>query len=107
MPPLANVNGKIQPLADVKISVLDRGFLFGDGIYEVLRVYRGKPWLEEDHFARLARSLEAIRIRGVDLERFRRQMRELIAEGGYREAVVYIQVTRGSAPRGHAFPAGV
>jgi D-alanine transaminase len=96
-----------MPLAEAKLSVLDRGFLFGDGIYEVLRVYGGKPWLADEHFARLARSMEEIAIRGVDVERLRRQMNELIAAGPFREALVYIQVTRGVAPRGHAFPAGV
>jgi D-alanine transaminase len=89
------------------VPVLDRGYLFGDGIYEVLRVYRGKPWLEEDHFARFARSLEAIRIHGVDLDRFRQQMMETIVAGGFREAIVYMQVTRGVALRAHAFPANV
>ena len=95
------------PSTEAKVSVLDRGFLFGDGIYEVLRVYSGKPWLEDDHFARLERSLAAVRIEGVDLDRLRRQVHEGIASGGFREAIVYIQITRGVAPRAHAFPADV
>jgi D-alanine transaminase len=102
--PLANLNGQTLPLAEAKISALDRGFLFGDAVYEVLRVYQGKPWLEAEHFARLGRSLEAIRIGGVDLDRLRRRMRETIAAGPFREATVYIQITRGAAPRSHAFP---
>lgn len=105
--PLCVLNGKRLPLGEARISVLDRGFLFGDGIYEVLRVYQGRPWLEEDHFARLERSLAAIQIQGVEVERLRRQMTETIAAGGFREAIVYIQVTRGAAPRAHPFPAGV
>lgn len=105
MDPLANLNGIQLPLAEVKVSALDRGFLFGDAVYEVLRVYQGKPWLENEHFARLDRSLGALRIRGVDLARLRRRMHETIAAGPFREATVYIQVTRGSAPRAHAFPA--
>jgi D-alanine transaminase len=104
---LCVLNGERMPLSEAKVSVLDRGFLFGDGIYEVLRVYAGKPWLEEDHFNRLARSLQEVRIAGVDLERLRKQMAETIAAGPFREALVYIQVTRGSAPRSHQFPAGV
>lgn len=107
MTPLANLDGHILPLADVKISVLDRGFLFGDAIYEVLRVYRGQPWLEDDHFARLTRSLGAVRIHGVDVGRLRRRMVDTIAAGNFREALVYIQVTRGVAPRSHAFPPNV
>jgi D-alanine transaminase len=104
MPPLANIDGQILPLADVKVSVLDRGFLFGDAIYEVLRVYQGRPWLEDDHFARLARSLAEVRIVGADLARLRHRMYDTIAAGNFREATVYIQVTRGVAPRAHAFP---
>src|ERR1700757_1750160 len=96
--PLANLNGTLMPLTEVKIPALDRGFLLGDAIYEVLRVYRGRPWLLEDHFRRLAHSLEAIRIQGVDLDRLRRRMFETIAAGPFVEATVYIQVTRGVAP---------
>ncbi len=102
--PLCVLNGVRMPLADAKVSVLDRGFLFGDGIYEVLRIYGGKPWLAGDHFARLARSLEELSIRDVNIHRLRKQMNDLVATGPFREAIVYIQVTRGVAPRGHAFP---
>ena len=105
--PLANVSGEIMPLSEVKISVQDRGFLFGDAIYEVLSVHQGRPWLEEDHFARLARSLNEVRIHGVDLTRLRQRMYDTIAAGKFREALVYIQVTRGVAPRGHAFPPNI
>ena len=103
--PLANLNGEMMPLTEAKVPVLDRGYLFGDGIYEVLRVYGGKPWLEEEHFARLARSLDEVKIRGVDLNRLRQRWRETLAKSGHAEATIYIQVTRGVAPRAHAFPA--
>jgi D-alanine transaminase len=102
--PLANIGDAILPLSEVRISALDRGFLFGDGVYEVLRVYRGRPWLEEEHFARLANSLRAVHIEGIDLHRLRRRMRDTIAAGPFLEATVYIQITRGSAPRAHVFP---
>jgi len=104
MTPLANLHGKILPLDEVTISPLDRGFLFGDAVYEVLRVYQGKPWLEQEHFDRLARSLDEIHIGGVDVDRLRKRMHETIRAGNFGESVVYIQVTRGSAPRRHAFP---
>ncbi len=104
--PLANVNGDILPLADVRISPLDRGFLFGDAVYEVLRVYDGRPWLEEDHFRRLRRSVDEIRLTGVDVDRLRRRMHETLKKGGVGEWLVYIQVTRGAAPRKHPFPKG-
>src|SRR5438067_10742494 len=105
MDAIANLNGKQMPLAEVMIPVLDRGFLFGDAVYEVLRVYGGRPWLEEEHFQRLARSLDAVRLAGVDLNRVRERMRQTIAAGGFREATVYVQITRGVAPRSHPFPA--
>src|SRR5262245_59183644 len=105
--PLANLNGEMMPLTEAKVPVLDRAFLFGDAIYEVLRVYAGKPWLEAEHFARLARSLDAIRLRGVDVERLRRRSRETLVASKYKEATIYLQVTRGVAPRAHAFPANV
>ena len=102
---LANLNGQTMPLEEVKISALDRGFLFGDSVYEVVRIYQSKPFLEEEHFQRLARSLESIRIHGVDLPRLRRRVHETIAAGSYREACLYLQITRGaSMPRRHAFP---
>ena len=97
MEPIANLNGKQMPLADATIPALDRGFLFGDAVYEVLRVYRGRPWLMREHFQRLARSLDAIRIRGVDLNRLRQRVLDAIAAGPFVEATVYIQITRGVA----------
>jgi D-alanine transaminase len=107
MNPLANLHGKIMPLDQVTISPLDRGFLFGDAVYEVLRVYQGKPWLEQEHFDRFERSLGEIKISGVDMPRMRQRMHETIKAGGFTEAMVYLQVTRGAAPRKHAFPKDV
>lgn len=101
---LANVNGETMPLEQARVPVLDRGFMFGDAVYEVLRVYRGRPWLIEAHFARLARGLEALRIPGVDLARLKERMHATIAAGKFQEAVAYVHITRGAAPRKHAFP---
>ncbi|MBM4072121.1 MAG: aminotransferase IV [Planctomycetes bacterium] len=101
---LANVNGETMPLAEARVPVLDRGFLFGDAVYEVLRVYRGRPWLLDAHFARLGRGLEALRIQGVNLSRLKERMLATIAAGKFQEAVAYVHITRGAAPRKHAFP---
>jgi D-alanine transaminase len=103
-PALANVNGEQMPLDQVLIPALDRGFLLGDAVYEVIRVYQGKPWLLEDHLRRLGRSLDAIRLGGIDLERLRCRALETIAAGPFLEAIIYIQITRGQAPRSHPFP---
>jgi D-alanine transaminase len=102
--PLANLNGTLMQLSQVRISALDRGFLFGDAVYEVLRVYGGRPWLADEHFARLRQSLESLRIVNVDAASIRRRVAETLAKSGVREGMVYIQVTRGAAPRKHAFP---
>ncbi len=107
MEALANINGEIIPLTQARVSVLDRGFLFGDAVYEVLRIYSGKPWLLEEHFARLGHSLEALRIGGVDLGRLRQRLLATIAAGPFVEATAYIQITRGAAPRQHPFPKGI
>jgi D-alanine transaminase len=92
-----------MPLADVRVSVLDRGFLFGDGIYEVLRVYDGRPFLLREHMARLRRSLAEIRI-AADPERLEQRMLATLRESGVQSGLVYMQVTRGAAPRTHKFP---
>lgn len=101
-PTLANWNGELMPLKDVKVSVLDRSFLFGDAVYEALRIYHGRAWLAEEHFARFARSLAEIRI-DADVDRLRRRMEQTIRESGVLEGLVYLQVTRGEAPRSHAW----
>ncbi len=101
---LANVNGEIQPLEDVRISVLDRGFLFGDAVYEVIRVYGGKPFLIDEHLRRLSQSMESIRLEGADMRDIIARINGTINAGEFQEAIVYIQITRGSAPRKHAFP---
>ena len=101
--PLANFNGKLMPLSQVKVSVLDRGFLFGDAVYEVIRVYYGKPFLYEEHVERLKKNLEKVSIR-VDVEDIRRCITETLATARYDDALVYVQVTRGAAPRTHRFP---
>jgi D-alanine transaminase len=101
------LNGVQMPLEEVKIPALDRGFLFGDAVYEVIRVYRSRPWLMDDHMRRLAHSLTAVHIQGVDLDRLHRRVLGTIAAGPYLEATVYIQITRGVAARTHTFPAAV
>jgi D-alanine transaminase len=105
MPDIACLNGTFGPLAEARVSVEDRGFLFGDGVYEVIRTYGGAPFLLEDHLDRLERSLDAVRIRPrwgrPDLEGW---IAEALESAGYPDAKLYVQVTRGVAPRDHAFP---
>jgi len=102
------LNGEHLRLGDAKISVLDRGFIFGDGIYEVVPVYKGKPFRMAQHLARLQRSLAAIGIdTGRDAAQWRELVHDMIGRSTHENCVVYIQVTRGVARRDHAFPKGV
>jgi len=103
--PLACLNGEILPASEAKVSIWDRGFVFGDSIYEVMRLYAGRMWLADSHYARLARSLREMQFSGVDLDRLRGRVDRVIAASRELEATVYVQVTRGVAPRQHAFPA--
>ncbi|HWL29938.1 MAG TPA: D-amino acid aminotransferase [Burkholderiaceae bacterium] len=102
------LNGDYVRLGDAKISVLDRGFIFGDGIYDVVPAYNGKPFRMDGHLARLERSLAAIDIK-VDLTRsdWERLVQDLLARSGLGDCMVYIQVTRGVAKRDHGFPKNV
>lgn len=105
MSPLAYVNGEFVPLDRAVVSVEDRGFLFADGIYEVIRVYDGRPFRLEDHLRRLEASARAIELPlPVPAAEIGRLAEELLARNGHREATIYIQVTRGPAPRHHLFP---
>jgi D-alanine transaminase len=99
---LANWNGEVMPLEDVKVSVLDRAFLFGDAVYEALRIYGGKAFFADEHFARLQRSLQELRIE-ADVDRVRRRMEETIEASGVKEGLAYMQITRGQGPRSHAW----
>ncbi|GAA4337259.1 D-amino acid aminotransferase [Pigmentiphaga soli] len=104
---VAYLDGTFLPLAEARVSVLDRGFIFGDGVYEVVPVYRRRPFRMAQHLARLARSLGAIRIRNPhDEAGWQALVERLIAAHPYDDQIVYLQVTRGVAKRDHAFPAG-
>ncbi|MBS0592462.1 MAG: D-amino acid aminotransferase [Proteobacteria bacterium] len=103
------LNGEFSRVCDAKVSVLDRGFLFGDGIYEVVPVYGRRLFRFDEHLARLARNLAKVRIPDPHpREQWLRLCRELVqrlaAQTGAEDQVVYIQVTRGVAPRDHAMP---
>lgn len=101
---LANWNGQEMPLEDVRVSVLDRAFLFGDAVYEVIRLYKGRLWMYDRHMGRLATGLNALRIDGVDLDVLKSRIEETVKNGGVEEALVYIQITRGAATRTHHYP---
>ena len=102
----AYLNGNFLPLDQAQVSVMDRGFLFGDGVYEVIPVYGGKLFRLGHHLRRLQNSLDAVRI-GNPLaeEEWKSMLAQLVAGNEGPDQTVYLQVTRGVAPRrDHAFP---
>ena len=106
---IAYVNGSYVPLSQAKVSILDRGFLFADGIYEVSAVLEGKLVDNDSHLARLKRSVGEISLALPEpLERIVEIQRELIARNSLQNGLVYIEVTRGAdAGRDFAFPKGI
>jgi D-alanine transaminase len=106
MPDIGFVNGRFLPLEEATVSVEDRGFQFGDGIYEVIRTYRGKLFHLDAHLARLERSAKALDLpMPWTLSQWAAHVQEGVKRAGYPESKVYLQLTRGAAPRDHAFPA--
>ncbi len=106
---VAYLNGAFLPLGQARISPLDRGFLFGDAVYEVLPVYGGRPFLAAEHLARLERSLAALRVPNPHgREDWVALMLDLIARNGGGDMGLYLQVSRGAeAGRNHAMPKGL
>lgn len=103
MPDWACVNGEYVALDEAKVSINDRGLLFGDSVYEVLHAHGGRLWLKQEHLARLANSLAAISL-AADVLQVERWMEETLRQSGWSEALVYVQVTRGTAARSHIAP---
>ena len=102
---LACLNGEIMPVEQARVPVWDRGFLFGDAVYEVWRMYRGRRWLEPEHIARLRAEPEGARIPpGRPGTVDGTCASHAWQASGIEEGTVYVQITRGVAPRAHAFP---
>lgn len=106
MTALAWLDGHVAPLAETRVAVEDRGYLFADGVYEVIRAYGGRLFAADDHLARLARSAAGIELPlPFEAARFGAIAEDLLARTGFADAEVYMQVTRGVARRHHLFPA--
>ena len=105
---LCYLNGEYAPLNLAKVSVLDRGFLFGDGIYEVVPVYEGHLFRFDEHMARLDRSLVKVRIANPHTAaEWMARCRRLIDAHAASDQLLYLQVTRGVAPRDHVMPTDI
>jgi D-alanine transaminase len=104
MPDTAFINGRFVPLSEASVSIEDRGFQFGDGVYEVIRTYGGRPFKPDAHLARFNRSAEAIGLRQpYSAERWADHIMEGLRLAAFPEAKIYLQITRGAAPRDHAY----
>ena len=102
------LNGRYVPYSQALIPVEDRAFLFADGIYEVVRCYGGRPFHLDRHYERLCRSAPALELPlPLDEAAFAGIVAELLERNNLQEATVYLQVTRGAAPRRHQIPQGL
>ncbi len=108
MQQIVYLNDQFLPIEEARVPVLDRGFIFGDGVYEVIPVYSGLPFRLQEHLQRLSNSLTALRINNpYPLEKWAALVNELVARNtvaGNNDQSLYLHVTRGPAPRDHAFP---
>ncbi|AZU63648.1 D-amino-acid transaminase [Neobacillus mesonae] len=103
----AIVNDHIINREEAKVDIEDRGYQFGDGVYEVIRVYNGKMFTVKEHMERFVRSAESIGIKiPYASENITKMLEDLIEKDNLKLGIVYMQITRGAAPRNHAFPAG-
>jgi D-alanine transaminase len=100
------LNGEFLPAAEARVSVMDRGFLFGDGVYEVIPCYAGRMFRLQHHLQRLENSLRGIRMENpLTFDQWRQMLDELIAQLPGQDQSIYLQVTRGSSgKRDHAIP---
>ncbi len=105
---LCYLNGQFKPLNQAQVSVMDRGFIFGDGAYEAIPVYGRRLFRFADHLARLGRSLAKLRIDlELDPDAWSQRLRHLIDQHPADDQLAYLQVTRGVAPRAHIAPEGI
>lgn len=103
--PTVHLNGKFLPADQACVPVLDRGFIFGDGVYEVIPAYGGKLFRLDEHLQRLQNSLDAVRIPNpLTADEWAAMLNELITKNEGDDQSLYLQVTRGSAQRDHAMP---
>ncbi len=99
------INGEIIPMSEARLGVEDRGFQFADGVYEVVRLYDGQPFTLREHLERLHRSAGGIALAvPLTLQVLALEMKKLVAKSGVRDGMIYLQLTRGPAPRSHLFP---
>ncbi len=108
MPDIAFISGRFLPWEEAKVSIDDRGFQFGDAVYEVIRTYRGRPFGLAEHLARLDRSAKELSLpQPYTTNQWTGWIHQGLGLAGYQDAKIYIQLTRGVAPREHSFPCDI
>jgi D-alanine transaminase len=107
MPELAYLNGEFLPIEKALVPVEDRGYQFGDAVYEFIASYNGRLFYLEEHLDRLDRSLKGLSFPPVSRETLRRAVLTLFEKAEIQRAGIYIQISRGVSPRNHSFPNGV
>jgi D-alanine transaminase len=99
------LNGEIIPMSEARISPEDRGFQFADGVYEVVRLYTGRPFTLDEHLARLERSAAELKLNiPIATQKLKTEIARLTEQSNVAEGMIYLQLTRGHAPRNHRFP---
>jgi len=104
MPELAYVNGTFLPIEKAMVPVEDRGYQFGDAVYEVIASYDGCPVFMDEHMARLDRSLKELSFPEISIDQIRSAVIELFDRAKIKRSEIYLQISRSVAPRTHAFP---
>jgi len=104
MPELAYVNGTFLPIEKAMVPVEDRGYQFGDAVYEVIASYGGRPVFMDEHMARLDRSMRELSFPEISIDQIRSMVIELFNRAKIERCEIYMQISRGVAPRNHAFP---
>jgi D-alanine transaminase len=107
MPELAYLNGEFLPIDEALVPIEDRGYQFGDAVYEFVASYNGRLFYLEEHLDRLERSLKGLYFPPVSRETLRKAVLTLFEKAEIQRAGIYIQISRGVSPRNHAFPDGV
>ena len=101
----AIINGKLVNRSEAKVDIEDRGYQFGDGVYEVIRVYNGKMFTVKEHLERFVKSADSIGITlPYSIDECTALLEELVTKNNLVEGTIYMQITRGTAPRNHVFP---
>lgn len=104
MPEIACINGRMMPLTEATVSIDDRGYYFADAVYEYIAGYHGRLFAIEAHLNRLERSLTALAFPHIDLNAIHQTISDAYRASAIDKAGIYLQISRGVAPRNHAFP---